>query len=194
MQTNSTLHTMPALVKIVFLFAFSILVFSLQNIISLLVLVAAMCGLVVWAKLPQKTLLSLLKTIVPFAVFFMVYYSIFQSWQLGVVLVLRLIIVVALASVVSATTSSLEFIDAIEKILSPLAKFKINYKNLTLGVWMALRFIPIIQQNFQEIRMAQQARGLHKNTFAILIPLLIKTLKTADAIGEAIEIRGLGEN
>ena len=193
MNNNSWLHRMPAVLKIITLFAFSILVFSISNFFVLLSFLIVAVGLALCAKLSKSIVMSLLKTIIPFVVFFMFYEAIFQTWQLGVMLSLRLSTVVLAASIISATTSSLDFISALEKILSPLQRFKIKTKNLTLGVWMALRFIPLIQQNLSEIKIAQQARGLRKNSMTLLIPLLIKTFKTADAVSEAIEIRGLGE-
>ena len=52
------------------------------------------------------------------------------------------------------------------------------------------RFIPLLFDQFAEIREAQRARGLDRNIFALLMPLMIKTLKMADNLTEAIEARG----
>jgi biotin transport system permease protein len=42
----------------------------------------------------------------------------------------------------------------------------------------------------QEILEAQRARGLDRNAIAVLVPLLIKTLKMADDLSDAIDARG----
>jgi biotin transport system permease protein len=55
---------------------------------------------------------------------------------------------------------------------------------------LALRFIPLLFEKFQEIREAQRARGLDRNLLALLMPLLIKTLRMAGDLTDAIEARG----
>lgn len=55
---------------------------------------------------------------------------------------------------------------------------------------MVIRFIPMMMREAQEVLEAQRARGLDRNAIALLMPLLIKTLKMADDLSEAIEARG----
>jgi biotin transport system permease protein len=55
---------------------------------------------------------------------------------------------------------------------------------------LALRFIPLLFDKFEEIREAQRARGLERSVVALLMPLLIKTLRMANDLTEAIEARG----
>ncbi|CPR10533.1 cobalt transport protein [Bordetella pertussis] len=54
----------------------------------------------------------------------------------------------------------------------------------------ALRFIPEIWRNYQEIREAQAARGLGAHPLALLVPLVVRTLKRAEEVAQAIDARG----
>ncbi len=54
---------------------------------------------------------------------------------------------------------------------------------------MVLRFIPVIATVASEIRDAQRARGLDRSILAMIVPLIIRTLKMADDVADAIEAR-----
>ena len=54
---------------------------------------------------------------------------------------------------------------------------------------MALRFIPLIAAELDEVRAAQRARGLERGVVAPVIPLVVRVLKMATEVGDAIEAR-----
>ena len=51
------------------------------------------------------------------------------------------------------------------------------------------RFIPLLATWLREIQEAQRVRGLDRDPFAVLVPLLVKTLRTADTLADAIDAR-----
>ena len=55
---------------------------------------------------------------------------------------------------------------------------------------MVIRFIPLMMKEAREILEAQRARGLDRSVVALLVPLLVKTLKMADNLSDAIDARG----
>ena len=87
---------------------------------------------------------------------------------------------------------------------SSLSKIGINYK-VAYSVSLALRYIPDIQREFQDIKISQQARGLEmaskkqniikrlKNASAMLFPLIISSMDRIEVIANAMELRGLGK-
>jgi biotin transport system permease protein len=81
-------------------------------------------------------------------------------------------------------------IEVLERAFAPLRVFGVNPEKLSLMLSLALRFIPLLFEKFQEIREAQRARGLDRNFLALLMPLLIKTLRMANDLTEAIDSRG----
>ena len=54
---------------------------------------------------------------------------------------------------------------------------------------MTVRFIPEIRQQYLEVREAQSARGLDHNPLAVLVPLLVQTLESAQEIALALDAR-----
>ena len=85
-----------------------------------------------------------------------------------------------------------------------LNKLGISYK-ASYSVSIALRYIPDIQRDYQNIAFAQQARGLDlsknekllkriKNISAILMPLIFSSLDRIEKISLAMELRAFGKN
>jgi biotin transport system permease protein len=114
----------------------------------------------------------------------------FTSWTLGFLVVLRFAVLLLLALLVTFTTRISEMIEVLERAFRPLAVFGVNPEKLSLMLSLALRFIPLLFEKFQEIREAQRARGLDRNILALLMPLLIKTLRMAGDLTDAIDARG----
>ncbi|WP_129559385.1 energy-coupling factor transporter transmembrane component T, partial [Bordetella pertussis] len=84
-------------------------------------------------------------------------------------------------------------IDACERALRPaerLGLLNAAQVALALALALALRFIPEIWRNYQEIREAQAARGLGAHPLALLVPLVVRTLKRAEEVAQAIDARG----
>ncbi|MEM2246904.1 MAG: energy-coupling factor transporter transmembrane component T, partial [Thermoproteota archaeon] len=79
------------------------------------------------------------------------------------------------------------------------ARFPIE---LTFSFVMAIRFIPVIYNEFQSIYDAQRSRGLElekggfrtkvRNLMPILIPLLVGTIRRTYEIADAMEVRAFG--
>jgi biotin transport system permease protein len=81
-------------------------------------------------------------------------------------------------------------IDILERVMKPLCLVGINPSKVGMMLSMVIRFIPLMMREAQEILEAQRARGLDRSAIALLVPLLIKTLKMADNLSDAIEARG----
>ena len=91
---------------------------------------------------------------------------------------------------VTLTTKMSDMIDVVERVIRPLGYVGINPSKVSMMLSMVIRFIPLMMREAQEILEAQRARGLDRNAIALLVPLLIKTLKMADDLSDAIEARG----
>lgn len=83
-----------------------------------------------------------------------------------------------------------------------LNKIGVSYK-LSYSVAIALRYIPDVQRDYQEISFAQQARGMDlskneklskriKNMSSILMPLIFTSLERIETISRAMELRAFG--
>ena len=85
-----------------------------------------------------------------------------------------------------------------------LNKIGLSYK-IAYSVSIALRYIPDVQRDYQDISFAQQARGIDmskkekltkriKNSASILMPLIFSSLDRIEAISSAMELRAFGSN
>ncbi|ANN68035.1 energy-coupling factor transporter transmembrane component T family protein [Bordetella bronchialis] len=115
----------------------------------------------------------------------------FDGWAQAAEVLLRVCALVALAMAVTLTTRTTDLIRVCERALYPLDRLGwVDASRVSLALALTLRFIPEIWRNYQDIREAQAARGLSRNALALAVPLLVRTLKRAEEVAEAIEARG----
>lgn len=112
-----------------------------------------------------------------------------QSWDLAAAVVLRISVLVLLAMLVTLTTRSDALIATVERGLQPFRRFGVNPSKVGLAFSLALRFIPVIGAQANDIRDAQRARGLGANPIALALPLVVRTLRMAGDVADAIEAR-----
>ncbi len=111
------------------------------------------------------------------------------DWQLAVMVVVRFALLIGAASLVSLTTRTSAMIEALEMFLSPLGKLGVDVGKISLTLAMAIRFIPEVIRITRDVREAQRVRGLETSLFAVAMPVIIRLLRTADDVADAIEAR-----
>ncbi|WP_017537765.1 energy-coupling factor transporter transmembrane component T family protein [Nocardiopsis halophila] len=187
---DTPLHRLPAGVKFAVLFAAGIGLFLLSHPAVLGAAAAVAAGLVLSARAPLAALRArLLPVGVMLAVLFAAT-SLFQGPQTAVAMLLRLAALILLALAVTLTTRPADLLEFFERLTAPLARIGVaNPERISLGVSLVLRFVPEVFRRFQEIREAQAARGLKASPVALLVPLIVRTLKAADDVADAIDAR-----
>ena len=187
---DSPLHRWPAGAKLAALLAAGVIVFLIPAPLWLLPFLGAVIGLFAVGQVPiGQALRQLRPAAILIALIFLVHGA-FTSWALGFLVVTRFAILLLLAVLLTFTTRVSDMIETLERMLAPLAPLGVHPEKVSLTLSLALRFIPLLFDRFTRIREAQKARGLDRNIFALLMPLMISTLKMADALTEAIEARG----
>ncbi|QPO11480.1 energy-coupling factor transporter transmembrane protein EcfT [Thalassospira sp. A40-3] len=112
-----------------------------------------------------------------------------NDWQAGMLVVTRIAAIVMFASLVTLTTKTSDLLASLERAMQPLRPIGVNPEKVSLAISMVLRFIPVISTVASEIRDAQRARGLDRSIIAMVVPLIIRTLKMADDVADAIDAR-----
>ena len=125
-----------------------------------------------------------------------------EGLQNGTRFVLRIVLLILLASMLTLTTKPLSLAQGLESLLSPLSKLNVPVEQFSLMIVIAIRFIPTIMQELDRILLAQKARGhdiaslpWRKRIFAvipILVPLIFTTIKRAEQLTYAIDARAYG--
>lgn len=111
--------------------------------------------------------------------------------QQALEMTLRLLTVVLAALVVSMTTPLTQMMQVVVWLLWPFQRLGwVNADRVALGVGLTLRLIPELGVQWQDIREAQLARGLTPSPLTMGVPMLLRTLRRADEIAEAIDARG----
>lgn len=121
----------------------------------------------------------------------------------GAQYVLRLMLVVLAAGLLSAATMPSDLADAVERLLRPLRHLRFPVHEFALMTALAMRFIPTIVDEAQRIQRAQISRGarfeggLLRRVHALvpmLIPLFVSVFNRADELAVAMESRCYAEN
>lgn len=111
-------------------------------------------------------------------------------------LLLKYFSTIPLALVFILTTNPSEF-------AASLNRLGVSYR-ISYAFALALRYIPDIQEDFQQIKMAQQARGLElskkarlieriKGSIQIILPLILTSFERIEVIAHAMELRRFGQ-
>jgi biotin transport system permease protein len=111
------------------------------------------------------------------------------SWVAALATGLRLSALIVAAATVTATTRASAMLETLSALLRPLRKVGVDPEAVALALSLTLRFVPQLVELASEIRAAQWARGLDRHPLALMMPLLVRALASADAVADAIDAR-----
>lgn len=187
---DSPIHRMPAGWKVLVLVIGGTTLFLIPDLWIMAAVLAVTIALYGVARIPMRTLVAQIRP--AFWIFLLIF--VFQLFTSDVVfasmVVLRFVALLLLASLVTLTTPASEMIDAIERRIGWMRVIGANPAKISLSLSLALRFIPVVAEITSEVREAQRARGLERSVIAVALPVIIRTLKMADDVADAIDARG----
>ena len=115
-------------------------------------------------------------------------------------MIFKMCIIILYSQILVFTTSLQDMMIGIDKVVSPLKIFKIQTKQLTFCLSLAISFIPIIFEQTECIMKSLASRGIDYKRAnlcgklsiikAIIFPIFILTLRRADSLAESLEVRG----
>ncbi|KTR06147.1 hypothetical protein NS365_08410 [Aureimonas ureilytica] len=186
---GSVLHRMPAGAKLLALAALGTMLFVLPNIwLSLSGLGLALASIAL-ARLGWAFALRSVKSILPVVILVGGFQVWAAGWHEAAVFSARLAALLLIAGTVTATTRPSDMADTITTLVTPLRVFGVDPARVGLAFGLAIRFVPVLASVAADIREAQSARGLDRSIFALAVPLVVRTLKMADEVAEAIDAR-----
>lgn len=212
---NSILHKLDPRTKIILLFVLMILIFAADGIFAYTFLTVTTAAIIFLSKVPLLTVLKSVKPLMWIILFTLLIHFVSHDGEVlakififkitdegikfGILISLRLILLIIFSSLLTFTTSPIQLTDAMEKILSPLAKFGVPAHELAMMMTIALRFIPTLIEETDKIIKAQKSRGVNfesgnifrrmKNFVPILVPLFLSSFRRADDLAMAMEAR-----
>ncbi|GAT73324.1 energy-coupling factor transporter transmembrane component T family protein [Microbacterium hydrocarbonoxydans] len=102
----------------------------------------------------------------------------------------RLVALVLLASLLTITTRMADLLSVLLRMLSPLRRGGVDVDSVAMTVSLTITMIPVVAGFAEQVRDAQRARGLRPGLRGI-VPLLVRTLRHGDDVGDALAARGL---
>ncbi|MFE7799387.1 energy-coupling factor transporter transmembrane component T family protein [Nocardia sp. NPDC057440] len=192
---HSVLHRMPAGSKLVLLIASivtaTVFVRSPTAVAVVGVLVA---GLFAISGIPWKVVVAQLRPMVWMLLIIAVFQVLITSPARAVVVCGVLLISVALAALVTLTTRVTDMLDAVTRALGPLHKVGVDPERIGLLLALAIRCVPLLTEIVHDVAEARRARGLQWSMTALVTPVLVRALRTADAMGDALAARGVDDD
>ncbi len=112
---------------------------------------------------------------------------------------IRLILIIVMTTILTATTKPLDLTLGIEHLLSPFKRIGFPTHEVAMMISIALRFIPTLLEETQRIMKAQASRGVEfsegtlkekiLSIVSLIIPLFISAFQRAEDLANAMESR-----
>lgn len=150
-------------------------------------------GLYAVARVPPRVAAQQLRPLLWFAAFLFVVQSLLTDWLGAAALVLRLVLAVALASLVTLTTRVSAMLDVVEVLLGPSRRFGVQPERVGLVLALTIRGVPVVAGVLGTVRDAHRARGAGGPPWRLLVPVLVRVLRQADALSDALIARGVDD-
>lgn len=214
---NSFIHRLDPRTKILFMILFIGFVFWAEEVTTYFLLVCLALLSISQSKVSFLFLGRSLKPILWIILFTALIHvfttkggSILFSWKWieiqeegvrqAIFISIRLALLMAMASLLTLTTSPIDLTDGIERLLKPLARFRFPVHELAMMMSIAIRFVPTLIEETDKILKAQVSRGADfesgnifkrgKSMVPLLIPLFVSAIRRAEELALAMEARG----
>lgn len=190
---DSSLHRLPAWVKLAGLVVAGVGVALLRDPWQVGVAAAVTAALWAWARVGVRTALAQLRPLVwALAVVALAQLAV-AGWQRAVDVVGQIAVLAWLAALVTVTTRTSELVHVLGAACRPLRRVGVDPDRVALMLALVTRSVPVLAGIARQVRDAQWARGLAASPRAFAVPLLVRALRHADALGDALAARGVDD-
>ena len=218
---SSPVHRLDPRIKLILTVLYIVTIFFIETYFSYLVTFVFLIVVILLSRVPMLSVLKSVKGVI-FLVLFASVLNLFfvktgeviyekqitSVWHFmitwdgvhnSIKLTLRLILLIAGASIITLTTTPMSLTDGVESLLKPLKFVKFPVHDVAIIMSIALRFIPTLLEETNKIINAQKARGASFDTggifkrakamLPILIPLFVSAFRRADELAFALDSR-----
>jgi len=145
------------------------------------------------AGLTLRTAARQLRPLLWVGVVTVLFHVLVSGWERAAVVVGAVATLVLLAALVTLTTRTTDLVDAVVAVCRPLRVLRVDPERVGLLLALGVRCVPVVVGLAEQVRDAQRARGLTASPRAFAVPLLVRSLRHADALGEALAARGVDD-
>ncbi|MCD7892764.1 MAG: energy-coupling factor transporter transmembrane protein EcfT [Erysipelotrichaceae bacterium] len=213
---NSYVHKLDPRLKIGALILLLVTVFFDAGFIGYAILSIFVLIISILAKMKISQILNAMKPMLFMMAFLMIFNLLFiqngtiifsigfihiydQAVVQTIYIFIRLLLIIIMTSILTATTKPLDLTLGIEYLLAPFKKIGFPTHEVAMIISIALRFIPTLLEETQRIMKAQASRGVDYSEgttkekilsiVSLIIPLFISAFQRAEDLANAMESR-----
>lgn len=193
---NTIIHKLDPRIKILSVIILSAFVFFIGNYQKMLIFSILILSLAIISKISFQSLIRNLSPFSSIILFILLMYVLFSRNDLdkGILSIWRFLLFIAIALILTFTTTITSMVTAIEKLLAPLKSLKINPRTIALLISLTIRFIPslfLYADRIKDARLARLGRlNRPKHIKLLFLPLLDRIFKSASTLSDAMVARG----
>ena len=191
---------MKNLIKFTLFLIYTVGIFFIKNYIILGIIAIFNIIVMLTIKINIKNAINNLIKLLPFILFTIVINILFADLNFGILIGIRLILVCNLSYIFSKTMTYTEFGDVIEKLMYPFKIFGVNPKEVSLVITIALSFMPIMKNEFEQMKNVLKVKGIKptnfnllKNLSLIFKPFFVSVLQRLNEIEMSLKAKGWRE-
>jgi len=190
---NTVVHRAPAGLKLALLAAGLLVLGVWPSAAGLVVAVAVLVLLTAVSRIGAPVVLGQLRPVLPVLAVIGLLQLWLSGWRVAGTVTGTLAVGVAAAGLVTLTTRTEDLLDAVVGATRPLQVVGVDPERVALLLALTVRSIPVVAALAAEVSQARAARGAQRSVRAFAVPLLIRTVRHADRLGEALAARGVDD-
>jgi len=190
---QSLLHRMPAGSKLLALLAAAVATHWISSPVRVGIAAVVVALLYALARIPLGVIRQQVRPMLLFALVLGAFQWLVAGWRTATVVVGVLVLLMLLAGLVTLTTRTTDLLDTVVRATGPLRRIGVDPDRIGLVLALGIRSVAVILSLAAEIREAQWARGIRPGGRAFAVPLVVRSLRHADALGEALAARGVDD-
>lgn len=190
---DSPLHRMRAGAKLLLMLVAGAGSALLDRPWQVAIVLLVVLGLYLLARISLRLAVRQVRPLVWILGFVALFHLLASGWERALVFTGVVVTLVLLAALVTLTTRTTDMVEAIVFSLRPLRSLGVDPGRIGLLLALGIRSIPVVVGLAEEVRDAQRARGLTASPRAFAVPLIVRSLRHADALGDALVARGVDD-
>ena len=193
---TSLLHRAPAGLKLLLLAVAVVLTVRIHTPVQAGLALVGVLVLFTAVGMPPVVTLAQFRPLRWIVVFLLVFQLVFTGWERALTGVGVLLVNVGLAALVTLTTRVSAMLDLARRLLGPFRRFGVDPDRVGLLLALAIRCVPLVSGIVGDVLQARKARGvtgLRNSALALAAPAVVRALRTADSLGDALKARGVDD-
>lgn len=157
-------------------------------------LLLAVIGLYACARIPVRIAWGQIWPVLPILVLLGAFQWWRQDFPTAATIIFSILAPLMTAMLITLTTTLERMIDALTRGLEPTRRIGVPVDTIILAFSLTMRLIPLTFATVFEVMEARKARGLGFSVLALGSPVLIRSIRRARLLSEALWARGVGDD